>query len=164
MKAAVLEGVEKMVVRKVPDPAPLPNEVLLRVKAVGVCGTDLHLFRGHGNYHLDSRGRPIPLEEQPQILGHEFSGEVVEAGREVKDLRPGDRVLCDQGRNCHSQGKSPLCVYCRSGDSHQCEFYAEHGITGLPGGKLLLQVVQLVGEVLLDVALYTACALEQCAQ
>lgn len=133
MKAAVLEGVEKMVVRKVPDPAPLPNEVLLRVKAVGVCGTDLHLFRGHGNYHLDSRGRPIPLEEQPQILGHEFSGEVVEAGCEVKDLRPGDRVLCDQGRNCHSQGRSPLCAYCRSGDSHQCEFYAEHGITGLPG-------------------------------
>src|SRR5205809_4727089 len=134
MKAAVLEGVEKMVVRKVVDPAPLPNEVLLRVKAVGVCGTDLHLFRGHGNYHLDSRGRPIPLEEQPQILGHEFSGEVVEAGREVKDLRPGDRVLCDQGRNCHSQGKSPLCVYCCTGDSHQCELYAEHGITGLPGG------------------------------
>jgi len=133
MKAAVLEGVEKMVVRKVADPAPLPNEVLLRVKAVGVCGTDLHLFRGHGNYHLDSRGRPIPLEEQPQILGHEFSGEVVEAGREVKDLRPGDSVLCDQGRNCHSQGRSPLCAYCRSGDSHQCEFYAEHGITGLPG-------------------------------
>src|SRR5207253_799795 len=82
MRAAVLEGVEKMVVRKVVDPAPLPNEVLLRVKAVGVCGTDLHLFRGHGNYHLDSRGRPIPLEEQPQILGHEFSVEVVEAGPE----------------------------------------------------------------------------------
>ena len=70
MRAAVLEGVEKMVVRKVVDPAPLPNEVLLRVKAVGVCGTDLHLFRGHGNYHLDSRGRPIPLEEQPQCVDH----------------------------------------------------------------------------------------------
>ena len=133
MKAAVLEDVEKMVVRAVPDPEIPPREVAIRVRAVGVCGTDLHLFRGHGNYNLDAQGRPIPLREQPQVLGHEFSGEVVEVGREVKDLEPGDRVLCDQGRNCRSQGRSPLCSYCASGDSHQCEFYGEHGITGLPG-------------------------------
>jgi L-iditol 2-dehydrogenase len=133
MKAAVLEDVEKLVVRSVPDPAVPPREVAIRVKAVGVCGTDLHLYRGHGNYNMDAKGRLVPLTEQPQILGHEFSGEIVEVGREVKDLKPGDRVLCDQGRNCHSQGRSPLCAYCASGDSHQCEFYGEHGITGLPG-------------------------------
>ena len=133
MKAAVLEDVEKLIVRSVPDPAVPAREVALRVKAVGVCGTDLHLFRGHGNYNLDGKGRPIPLSEQPQILGHEFAGEVVEVGREVKDLKPGDRVLCDQGRSCHSQGRQPVCSYCASGDSHQCEFYAEHGITGLQG-------------------------------
>lgn len=133
MKAAVLEDVAKMVVRAVPDPGVPPREVALRVRAVGVCGTDLHLFHGHGNYNLDAHGRPIPLTEQPQILGHEFSGEVVEAGRDVEDLQPGDRVLCDQGRNCHSQGQQPVCPYCASGDSHQCEFYGEHGITGLPG-------------------------------
>jgi len=133
MKAAVLEDVAKMVVRDVPDPAVAPREVALRVKAVGVCGTDLHLFRGHGNYNLDAQGRPIPLREQPQILGHEFSGEVVEVGRDITDLKPGDRVLCDQGRNCYSQGHWPLCSYCASGDSHQCEHYAEHGITGIPG-------------------------------
>lgn len=133
MKAAVLEGVETIRVRDVPDPKLPPNEVVLRVQAVGVCGTDLHIFRGHGNYNLDAQGRSIPLREQPQILGHEFTGEVVETGREVKDLKPGDRVLCDQGRNCHSQRRHPLCSYCARGDSHQCEFYAEHGITGLPG-------------------------------
>lgn len=133
MKAAVLEDVKKMVVREVPDPEVPPREVVLRVKAVGVCGTDLHLFGGHANYNLDVKGRPVPLAERPQILGHEFSGEVIEVGREVKDLRPGDRVLCDQGRNCYSQGRRPLCSYCASGDSHQCEFYAEHGITGLQG-------------------------------
>ena len=133
MKAAVLEDVEKLVVRDVPDPAVPPREVVLRVKAVGVCGTDLHLFGGHANYNLDAKGRPVPLAEQPQILGHEFAGEVVEVGREVKDLKPGDRVLCDQGRNCYSQGRHPLCSYCASGDSHQCEFYGEHGITGLQG-------------------------------
>jgi threonine dehydrogenase-like Zn-dependent dehydrogenase len=133
MKAAVLEDVEKMVVREVPDPKLPAGEVLIRVEAVGVCGTDLHLYRGHGNYNLDARGRIIPLAEQPQILGHEFAGEVMEAGRAVKDLRPGDRVLCDQGRSCVSQGRTPLCSYCATGDSHQCVFYGEHGITGLPG-------------------------------
>jgi threonine dehydrogenase-like Zn-dependent dehydrogenase len=133
MKAAVLEDVEKLVVRSVPDPAVSPREVALRVQAVGVCGTDLHIYRGHGNYNFDPQGRPIPFSRQPQILGHEFTGEVVEVGREVKDLKPGDRVLCDQGRNCHSQARRPLCAYCASGDSHQCQYYGEHGITGLPG-------------------------------
>jgi L-iditol 2-dehydrogenase len=133
MKAAVLEDIQKMVVRAVADPEVPPGEVAIRVRAVGVCGTDLHLFHGHGNYNLDARGRPIPLTEQPQILGHEFSGEVAEVGRDVKDLKPGDRVLCDQGRNCYSQGRQPVCSYCASGDSHQCAYYAEHGITGLQG-------------------------------
>lgn len=133
MKAAVLEDVRKMVVRQIPDPKLEPHEVLLRVGAVGVCGTDLHLFQGHGNYNTDGRGRAIPLTEEPQILGHEFAGEILEVGREVTDLKPGDRVLCDQGRNCHSQQRRPLCPYCASGDSHQCAFYKEHGITGLQG-------------------------------
>jgi threonine dehydrogenase-like Zn-dependent dehydrogenase len=134
MKAAVLEDVAKLAVRTVPDPTVPPREVAIRVKAVGVCGTDLHIFGGHANYNTNAQGRPIPFNEQPQILGHEYAGEVVEVGREVKDLAPGDRVLCDQGRNCHSQGRATLCDYCATGDSHQCEFYGEHGITGLQGG------------------------------
>ena len=133
MKAAVLEDVEKLVVRDVPDPQARPREVVLRVEAVGVCGTDLHLYRGHGNYNFDSQGKAIPLSQQPQILGHEFCGEVVEIGREVNDLKPGDRVLCDQGRNCFGEGRVPPCAYCASGDSHQCAHFGEHGITGLPG-------------------------------
>jgi threonine dehydrogenase-like Zn-dependent dehydrogenase len=133
MKAAVLEDVEKLVVRDVPDPEVPSHEIVLRVQAVGVCGTDLHIFRGHGNYNFDGQGRPIPLSRQPQILGHEFTGEIVELSREIQDLKPGDRVICDQGRNCYSQGHRPLCTYCASGDSHQCQFYGEHGITGLPG-------------------------------
>lgn len=133
MKAAVLQDVEKLVVQEVPDPVLASSEVMLQVKAVGVCGTDLHIYKGHGNYNLDAQGRRIPLSEQPQILGHEFSGEVVEVGRQVADLKPGDRVLCDQGINCVSQGRKPFCSYCATGDSHQCEYYAEHGITGLQG-------------------------------
>lgn len=133
MKAAVLEDIEKLVVRDVPDPEVPRRAVALRVEAVGVCGTDLHIFRGRGNYNYDAQGRPIPLLQQPQILGHEFAGEVIEVSREVEDLKPGQRVLCDQGQNCYSLGRWPLCSYCASGDSHQCQFFGEHGISGLPG-------------------------------
>ena len=133
MKAAVLRDVERLVVENISDPEVPPNEVLIGVRAVGVCGTDLHIYQGHGNWAFDAQGRAIPLAERPQILGHEFSGEVLEVGREVKDLTQGDRVLCDQGRNCVSQGRWPRCEYCLSGDSHQCKYYGEHGITGLQG-------------------------------
>lgn len=133
MKAAVLQDVGKLVVQEVPDPPLGPREVMLRVKAVGVCGTDLHIFSGHGNFNFDAQGKAIPLTVRPQILGHEFSGEVVEVGSNVKDLKLGNRVLCDQGVNCISTGRQPLCPYCATGNSHQCEYYGEHGITGLPG-------------------------------
>ena len=134
MKAAVLYDVGRLAVREVPTPRPGPHEVLLRVAAVGLCGTDWHIFAGHGNYHRDERGRPIPLAREPQILGHEIAGIVEATGADVHDLRPGDRVVVDQGRSCVSEGRSPACEYCASGDSHQCEQYQEHGITGLPGG------------------------------
>jgi L-iditol 2-dehydrogenase len=133
MKAVLLEEAHKLAVRQVPDPPVRPNEVLIRVQAVGLCGTDFHIYSGHGNYNFDAQGRQVPLSVHPQILGHEFSGEIVEVGRDVKDLKRGDRVMCDQGRNCWSQGRWPLCRYCASGDSHQCAYYGEHGITGLPG-------------------------------
>jgi L-iditol 2-dehydrogenase len=133
MKAVLLEDVERLVVESISDPKVSPHEVLIGVRAVGVCGTDLHIYRGHGNWAFDAEGRAIPLTAKPQILGHEFSGEVLEVGREVKDLSPGDRILCDQGRNCVSQGRWPRCEYCLSGDSHQCRYYGEHGITGLQG-------------------------------
>lgn len=133
-----------MAVRQVPGPELAPHEVLLRVRAVGVCGTDLHLFQGHGNYNFDSQGRPIPLTQRPQILGHEFAGEIAETGREVKDLKTGILVLCDQGQNCHSQRRRPLCAYCSTGDSHQCVYYKEHGITGLQGALAELIAVPAV--------------------
>jgi L-iditol 2-dehydrogenase len=133
MKAVQLEAARKLVLRDIPEPALSAREVMIQVRAVGLCGTDYHIFRGDGNYNFDAQGRQVPLTVQPQVLGHEFSGEIVAAGREVADLKPGDRVLCDQGRNCWSQGRQPLCRYCASGDSHQCLFYGEHGITGLQG-------------------------------
>ncbi len=134
MRASVLYGVEQLEVRDVPLPRISPRGVLVRVAAVGICGTDAHIFAGHANYNADEYGHPIPFAVQPQILGHEISGRIEQVGSEVDDLQIGDRVVVDQGLNCVSQGRAALCEYCQTGDSHQCEFYAEHGITGLPGG------------------------------
>jgi L-iditol 2-dehydrogenase len=134
MRAGVLCGVERVEVRDVPLPRAGVHEVVVRVSAVGLCGTDAHIFAGHANYNTDEYGQPIPFDLDPQILGHEISGIVEEVGTEVTDLAIGDPVVIDQGLNCVSMGRHTLCEYCRSGDSHQCEFYAEHGITGLPGG------------------------------
>jgi L-iditol 2-dehydrogenase len=133
MLAAVLVDVGRIELRDIPVVAPGRHDVRVRVTAVGLCGTDFHIFGGHANYHTDHRGVPVPLSEHPQVLGHEIVGVVEECGDAVSDLRPGTRVVVDQGINCHS-ARRPICEYCASGDSHQCASYREHGITGLPGG------------------------------
>lgn len=134
MKAAVLRDVAHLVIEELPNPRPGPQDVVVRVTGVGLCGTDFHIFEGHANYHTDRLGQPIPLSDAPQILGHEIAGEIVEVGRQVTDLHVGDAVVVDQGRNCLSAGQAVLCEYCGTGHSHQCETYDEHGITGLQGG------------------------------
>jgi L-iditol 2-dehydrogenase len=133
MQAAVLVDVGRIEVRDVPRPDIQPHEIRVRMTAVGICGTDLHIVAGHANYNRDERGRTMPLSEHPQILGHEIAGVIEEVGAAVHDVRPGEHVVIDQGRNCISEGRAP-CEYCTTSDSHQCEFYREHGITGLPGG------------------------------
>jgi 2-desacetyl-2-hydroxyethyl bacteriochlorophyllide A dehydrogenase len=134
MRAVLLSAPRHLEVGTIADPAPGPGDVVVRVTGVGLCGTDFHIFEGHANYHTDARGRQVPLDAAPQVLGHEIAGEVVETGRDVHDIRLGDTVVVDQGRNCHSVALSIPCEYCASGDSHQCEHYGEHGITGLQGG------------------------------
>jgi threonine dehydrogenase-like Zn-dependent dehydrogenase len=147
MRAAVLHDVARMDVRNVARPEPGPRDVLIRVAAVGLCGTDFHIFEGHANYQTDRRGRPIPLRDQPQILGHEIAGTVLEVGREVRDLATDDAVVLDQGLNCSSAARDPKCEYCATGDSHQCEHYAEHGITGLQGGLAEYLVIPAVNAI-----------------
>src|SRR5262245_7401277 len=118
MKASVLYDVGRMEVRDVPRPSILPHEVLVRVSAVGICGTDAHIFAGHANYNTNEHGKPIPLSLQPQILGHEIAGQIDDVGAAVTDLSPGNRVVVDQGINCVSRGREELCEYCGTGDSH----------------------------------------------
>ena len=146
-RAAVLYDVARMEIRDVPSGSCGPRDVRLKVLAVGLCGTDFHIYEGHGNYHTDDYGRRVPLTEHPQILGHEVVGEVVELGADVRGVAIGDRVVLDQGHNCASAGRPAYCEYCASGHTHQCEYYREHGITGLPGGlaeTLVIPGVNLV--------------------
>src|SRR5687767_15412496 len=133
MKASVLCDVGRIEVRDVPRPVVSPFEVLVRVAAVGLCGTDSHIFAGHANYNTNEYGQQIPLALQPQILTHEITGVVEEVRNAVEDLQAGYRIVVDQRLNSVSRRRPVLCEYCRTDNSHQCEFYREHGITGLPG-------------------------------
>nr|HID12396.1 alcohol dehydrogenase [Anaerolineae bacterium] len=120
----VIEGSQvwrhpKLEVKEVPDPRPGPGEVLIRVRAVGVCGSDVHF------YETDSEGYILypGLTKFPVIIGHEFAGEIVEVGSEVKDLRPGDRVTCEEMVWCG------YCRPCRDGFPNHCRNLEEIGFT-----------------------------------
>ncbi len=158
MKASVLCDVARLEVRDVPRPKFSPHDVLVRVAAVGICGTDTHIFAGHANYNTDEQGAPIPLTVEPQILGHEINGFIAEKGSQVRDLDIGDHVAIDQGLNCVSTRRTPRCEYCQTGNSHQCEFYREHGITGLQGGLAEYIAVPAVNALRIRSALDSAAA------
>jgi L-iditol 2-dehydrogenase len=110
MLAAVLHNAGDVRVGPVPDPRPAADEVLIRIRACGVCGTDNSLYKGDypGNY--------------PVVIGHELAGAVVEAGAAVRGLAAGDRVTVDPNRVCHA------CAYCQSGNEHLCESLSSMGV------------------------------------
>lgn len=106
MQAVYLEEVGRFTLREVPVPRPGPREVLVAVKSVGVCGSDVHYYE-HG-----AIGDFVV--EEPLILGHECAGEVVELGEGVRDLRVGDRVALEPGVPCRH------CEHCLSGRYNLC--------------------------------------------
>lgn len=115
MKAAVIEQPGVVRLTELERPVITADEVLLRVGACGVCGTDVHIF--HGGFRAD----------YPVIPGHEFTGEVVEAGGGVTHVQVGDRVVVDPNINCG------VCPYCRRGLIHLCENLIALGVN-IPGG------------------------------
>lgn len=98
MKAAFITGTEQVEVREIEVPEIQETEVLIKAKTVGVCGSDLHLFRG-----------THPFRHAPAILGHEIAGEVVKTGKAVKTIRVGDRVTVEPQVGCG------VCDLCRKG-------------------------------------------------
>jgi len=111
MKAAVFEAIKKIVVKEVPIPEIGPDEVLIKVKYTGICGTDWSIYNGW--YSSD---------KLPMIAGHEFSGVIAETGKDVTRVKTGDRVTADINMSCGT------CFYCMNGASLQCPNFTQLGI------------------------------------
>jgi len=112
MQALLLSEYKKLELVEMPEPEIGPGDVLVRVRACGICGSDIHGFDG-------SSGRRIP----PIVMGHEAGGEVVRAGADVTDLQPGDRVTFDSTVYCSR------CFYCLRGEVNLCEHRQVLGVS-----------------------------------
>ena len=115
MKAAIIEKPGTIVVKDVPVPVPADGEILIRVESSGICGTDVHIFKGEylGTY--------------PVIPGHEFSGTVERVGAKTTRFKVGDRVCVEPNIACDN------CAACLNNRQNFCESWNGVGVT-LPGG------------------------------
>ncbi len=106
MKAAVFYGKHDLRLEELEMPKAGQGEVVINVKACGICGTDVHIFEGDEGAAATPSGT---------ILGHEFAGVVTEVGEGVTSVKVGDRVCVDPNKLCNE------CYYCKSGIGHFCE-------------------------------------------
>ena len=104
MKAAYWESLGVMNVKEIPEPKVGPAEVKIKIEYCGICENDIFIMEGN-----------FPPIQPPLILGHEFSGTIVEVGNEVKDLKVGQRVACNMQVFCGH------CYYCHEGYENFCE-------------------------------------------
>ncbi|KAI1912906.1 hypothetical protein LOZ53_003121 [Ophidiomyces ophidiicola] len=111
MKALQYSKPEEYSIVNIPLPELRENDVLLKVKACGVCGTDLHIHEGEF------------LAKFPLVPGHETVGVVAAVGPKVKGFTIGDRVVADNSELCGE------CFYCRRGEELLCEHFEAHGVT-----------------------------------
>jgi 2-desacetyl-2-hydroxyethyl bacteriochlorophyllide A dehydrogenase len=116
MKALVYPEWDRLEVREVPEPVPRAGEVVVRVAAVGICGSELEGFATRS-----------PRRAPPLVMGHEFCGEVAALGPGVEGYRPGDRVVVNSVISC---GR---CEACRDGQGHLCPDREVFGMKR-PGG------------------------------
>jgi (R,R)-butanediol dehydrogenase/meso-butanediol dehydrogenase/diacetyl reductase len=117
MKAGILYNAKDIRIGEAPLPTIKPDEVLVESKAAGICGTDLHIYRG------EFEGRV----SYPAIQGHEFGGLVVEVGSQVQAFKPGDRVTIDPVISCYR------CPACLTGHLNACRSLKLLGVD-LDGG------------------------------
>lgn len=122
MTAYRIEGPLHMEARKVPVPVIDADEVLVRVAATGICGTDIELYDNSMPYIREG------LTLLPMTPGHEWSGIVAAVGPDVRDFEPGDRVVGDISVGCGG------CTRCLHGDYHLCSRRSEIGVIGRDGG------------------------------
>ncbi|MBY8857261.1 2,3-butanediol dehydrogenase [Nocardia sp. CA2R105] len=129
MKAARFHGRCDLRIDEIEEPAPAAGEVKIRNAYVGICGSDLHVYFDPEHCGLDfSKPHPVTGSMPPQILGHEFSGTVVELGDGVDDIAVGDRVAVWPVYYCGD------CAACRAGMVNICRSFGFHGLTSHGGG------------------------------
>jgi L-iditol 2-dehydrogenase len=118
MKAAVLESVGRLAIREV-DPPTLdgPDQALIRVRAVGICGSEIHAFKG-----------THPFRKPPSILGHEVTGDILQVGGRVPGFKAGDRVFVDPQWTCGE------CAGCTTGRHNLCPTKVVLGTPAWTGG------------------------------
>ncbi len=121
MKALALYGKGDLRLEDRPVPHPGPNQLVVKIDCVGVCGTDVEFYQGHYP----------PFIRLPMVLGHENAGTVVEVGEGVTDFKVGDRLLCGPPAACEQ-----MCPSCREGKTNICinGFPSTAGIGGPDGG------------------------------
>lgn len=117
MKALVFHGDNDLRFEERPAPAPGPDEALIRVGAVGICGSDVHGYLG-------KTGRRTP----PMIMGHEFAGTIEQVGKNVKGLQPGQPVAVFPYTSCG------MCSCCREGATASCPDKRMFGVFNVNGG------------------------------
>ena len=118
MKAILLTGKESLKIAEVPVPEITPNEILLKVRAASICGTDVRMYKN---------GYKNVSEDHPLIPGHEFSGEIVAVGENITAYHVGQKVSVAPNIGCG------VCDMCVSGNTHLCKTYDAFGVT-MDGG------------------------------
>lgn len=128
MKAALWYKNHDVRVEDVKEPQVTDSTVKIKVKWCGICGSDLHEYLMGPIFIPVDKPHPITGEVAPVIMGHEFSGEVVDIGKDVTNVKVGDRVVVEPMDVC---GKCPACL---SGKYNLCSSLGFHGLAGGGGG------------------------------
>ncbi|MBS5786522.1 MAG: 2,3-butanediol dehydrogenase [Clostridioides difficile] len=128
MKAALWYNKNDIRVEEIDEPKVSKGNVKIKVKWCGICGSDLHEFLGGPIFIPVGQPHPLSKNEAPVVLGHEFSGEVVEVGDGVKNFKAGDRVVVEPMVVCGE------CPACKEGKYNLCSALGFHGLCGSGGG------------------------------
>ena len=135
MRALRFHAARDLRIEEVDEPAaPGPNEVVVQVVTCGICGTDLHEYVA-GPIVTPVEPHPLTGARNPQILGHEFAGDVVATGAGVTSVGEGDRVAIMPLAYCGT------CTYCRRGLQHLCATMGCVGLSHAWGGMAQLATV-----------------------
>ncbi len=128
MKAALWYSKNDVKVEEINEPEVIEGSVKIKVKWCGICGSDLHEFLGGPIFIPVGQPHPLSGNKAPVVLGHEFSGEVVEIGEGTSKFKVGDRVAVEPIVACGE------CPACREGKYNLCSSLGFHGLCGSGGG------------------------------